>query len=193
MKDMKTTRYHLERVVQNASVTNEDYLKQELREVLESNKPYESKCDYLGYSILSLDEKIKVIDEQLEELKQYKQKLKDAKSLVLEVGASIFTEYGISKIEGGGISSITVSKELRSSKSVLSVKDEKPLIDAGFYKLSLDEKALLDSYNNGEYIELIEKYCSVQTIESITKPKLRVNRRRASNNDDFDSNISNIA
>lgn len=181
MKEMKTTRYHLQRVVEGASANNVDYVKSEIKDVLESNKPYESKCDYLGYSIISLDDKINLINEQIDELKEYKGKLKEAKALVLEVGAKVFKEYGIEKIEGAGISSITVSKELVSSKVNLVIQNEKALVDAGFYKLVLDEKAVLESYNNDEYKELILQNATIETVENKTASKLRVNKRRSSN------------
>lgn len=179
----KTTRNYLERVIEGASANNVQYLASELKEVLESNKAYQSKCDYIGYSIASLDEKASLVDEQIKELKSYKSKLKEAKSLVLEVGAKVFNDYGIQKLEGAGISSITVSKEMKSSKTSLVVLNEQKLIDAGFYTLKLDEKAILESYNNDEYKELILQNCTIETKEIITKPKLRVNKRRASNND----------
>lgn len=177
---MKTTRYHLEKVVEGASANNIDYVKTEIQDVLESNKPYQSKCDYLGYSITSIHDKVNLLDEQISELKEYKQKLKDAKALVLEVGAKVFSEYGIEKIEGAAFSSITISKELVSSKTSLVVKNEKELIDAGFYKLVLDEKAILQSFNDGDYKDLILQNCSIETKEVITNPKLRINKRRAS-------------
>lgn len=181
---MRTTRNHLERVVQGATETNKAYILEEIKNVLESNKPYEVKCDYLGYSILSLDEKVSLINAQLDELKEYKAKLKLAKSLVLEIGAKVFSCYGIQKIEGAGISSITVSKELKTTKTSLVVREDKPLIDAGFFKVVLDEKAILDAYNNDEYKELILQNCVLETKEVVTVPKLRVNKRRASNNSD---------
>ena len=187
---MKTTRYHLEKVVQSAGVNNVDYLKSELKDVLESNNDYTKKADYIGYSILSIDEKVKLIDEQLSELKEYKSKLKEAKSLALEVGAKVFNEYGISKIEGVGISSITVSNEIRSKKTSLVIQNEQSLIDAGFYKKVIDEKAILDSYNNGDYQDLILQNCIVETNETVIPSKLRVNKRRGSNSSNF-TNASN--
>lgn len=191
---MKTTRYHLEKVVQSAKVNNVDYLKSELKDVLESNNDYTKKADYIGYSILSIDEKIKLIDEQLSELKEYKSKLKEAKSLALEVGAKVFNEYGISKIEGVGISSITVSNEIRSKKTSLVIQNEQSLIDAGFYKKVIDEKAILDSYNNGDYQDLILQNCIVETNETVIASKLRVNKRRGSNSSNFtNSNNEDVA
>lgn len=175
----KTTRYHLEKVVESASVNNIDYVKEEVRSVLQSNKPYESKCDYLGYSILSIDNKIALLDEQLKELKEYKSKLKEAKAIVLEAGAKVFSEFGIDKIEGAGISSITLSRELMTKKCSLVVSNKEALINAGFYKVDLDEKAVLDAYADNEYKDLILQNATVRVEEIKTPSRLRVNKRKA--------------
>lgn len=181
---MKTTRYHLERVVESTSITNLDYVKDEIKYVLESNKDYRTKADYLGYSICTLDDKVKSIDEQINELKELKQRIKNAKALVLEIGAKVFAEFGIEKIEGNGISSITVSKELISSKTVLNVINTQALIDAGFYIKTIDEKAILESFNNDDYKELILANAEVLTTKTVTPSKLRVNKRRSNNDID---------
>lgn len=177
---MKTTRYHLEKIVEGASANNIDYVKEEFKTILESNKEYTRKADYLGFSILSLTDKVKLLDEQIEELKQYKQKLNEAKDLALEVGATVFTEYGIEKLEGAGISSISITKESKSSKTSLVVRNEQALIDAGFTKVVLDTNAVLDAFNNGDYQELILQNAIVDTKVTVKPQRLRVNRRKTS-------------
>ena len=49
---MKLLRNRFETAVQEVSESSRDWLKDEYRNILESNKPYQSKCDYIGYSIL---------------------------------------------------------------------------------------------------------------------------------------------
>lgn len=53
-------------------------------------------------------------------------------------------------------------------KTRLVIHEASELIEAGFYKYEkvLDTKALLQSYSDGQYLELINKYCSLETIES---------------------------
>jgi len=182
----KLQRYRLEKAVQDVNVTNKQWLHEEIKSLLESNKPYQSKCDYIGYSINSIDEKIKIIDEEMKQLKEYKAKLKGAKDITLSVGAEVFESFGISKIEGNGISSITLSSSTRSTKlKITSYTDEDTLISQGFYKKVIDEKKIIETYTSGDYKELLESCCNFQLVETITPSKLRVNKRRASNNTDL--------
>ena len=62
------------------------------------------------------------------------------------------------------------------------ILDDVPLIEAGFYKKVLDEKTLLERYQDGEYLPLIEKYTKVELINKDKPPKLKVNKRRATAN-----------
>ena len=55
---MKTTRYKFEQTVQNASDNNKEWLKEEFRSILESDKDYTRKADYIGFSVLSIDHTI---------------------------------------------------------------------------------------------------------------------------------------
>lgn len=185
-------RNKLESVIVSTTVENKEYLKDELKAILESDKSYQSKCDYLGYSISSLDTTIAFIDEQIKELQAYKKRLKSAKDLVLTTGAEIFNEYGISKLDGAGISSITTSKETINSKLEFTILNEQALIDGGFCKRILNMELLEDSYNIGNYVEFIEANTQIQRV-IVTKPsKLKVNKRRSVNNTDI-SKLSDAA
>lgn len=176
----KLTRYRFEQKVQDVNENSRTWLKDEFKTILEANKSYQSKCDYIGYSILSIDEKISLLDEQINELSEYKAKLKTAKEIALTLGAEVFSEYGISKIEGAGISSITITPSSANKKLSLLAHNKDELINAGFYKKSLDEEAVLKAFSNNEYLELINKYATV--IEAtVNKPsKLKINKRRNS-------------
>jgi hypothetical protein len=178
------TRYRLEKAVQDANDNNIAYLKEEFQTLLESNRPYQAKADYIGYSVSSIDEKIKMLDQEVKSLKLYKQRLKYAKDLALEVGAEVFDEFGISKIEGNGISSVTISSGTKASKLAIKVLDEATLIEQGYYKKVLDEKKITAHYMDGEYKEFLETCCEFNFIDNVTLPKLRINKRRAVNNTD---------
>lgn len=181
---MKTSRYNFERTVQEAKQSNIDWLKQEFRTILESDKDYTRKADYLGFSIVSIDDKCSAIDEEIKELQQLKKNLKSAKELVLITGAEIFKEYGIEKIEGAGISSLSIVKPTIKNKVVISPIDEELLIQSGFYKKVLDLTAITDAYEYSNYTELIEKACKIEKVTTTTKAKLRVNKRRKSANNE---------
>ena len=175
---MKTTRYQFEISVQRANSSSIQWLTNEFKAVLESNKDFTRKADYIGFSIASIDDKVCSIDEEIKELQALKKNLKVAKNIALEVGATVFNEYGITKLEGAGISSITVSKDVSSEQTKLVIVEPQPLIDAGFYIKVLDEKRLLEAYNNDEYLPLIQKYTRVEKLHSSKPAKLKINKRR---------------
>ena len=127
-----------------------------------------------------------MIDEELKHLKEYKSKLKSAKELAVTIGADVFNQYDITKIEGNGISSITVSSSTSSSKLAVTIIDEDTLIEQGYYKKVLDEKKITEHYNNGEYKEFLESCCTFKLTEQTTPAKLKVNKRRSVNNTDID-------
>ena len=177
----KLIRNRFEAIVQDVTESSKNYLRQELRDILESNKSYMTKTDYIAYSIISIDEKIAILDEQLQDLQEYKKKLKAAKDIVLTTGAEIFNEYGISKIEGGAFSSITTSKETSSTKLQITIIDEQALIDGGIYKKVVDTKMLEEYYSNDEYKEFIEAHANIQSNTTTNPSKLKINKRRAAN------------
>lgn len=188
----KLLRNRFEAIVQDVTESSKNYLRQELRDILESNKSYMTKTDYIAYSIISIDEKIAILDEQLQDLQEYKKKLKAAKDIVLTTGAEIFNEYGISKIEGGAFSSITTTKQTTSSKLQITVMNEQALIQGGIYKKVVDTKLLEEYYQNNEYKKLIEENTSIQTITTIKPSQLKINKRRAVNTTNS-TNITNAA
>ncbi len=66
--NINLARFRLEASVQDVIEKGKEYLIDEFRNVLESNKPYQTKADYIGYSILSIDEKINLLNQEIENL-----------------------------------------------------------------------------------------------------------------------------
>jgi len=188
----KLIRNRFEAIVQDVTQSSKNYLKQEFKEILESNKPYITKVDHISYSITSIDEKISLLDEQLKELQEYKKRLKAAKEIVLTTGAEVFKEYGIEKIEGNAFSSITTSKETSSTKLQITVVNEEALIDGGIYRKVVDTKMLEEYYSNDEYKEFIEANTEIKTVTTVKPAKLKINKRRAINSTTL-NNISDAA
>jgi len=176
---MNTIRYQLERDIESATLSSRDWLKERFKDVLESDKEVSRKCDYLGYSILGMDARIQTIEEEISELKVIKDTLKTAKELALEVGAELLSEYGIAKLEGAGISSISVYSPLLHPKLILQVEQPQPLMEAGFMKQVVDVDAIKEAYLKGEYKELIEQHCSVALTQNTSPKRLRINQRRS--------------
>ena len=177
---MKTTRYRFQTAIESVNEDTTNWLKDEFKTILESDKDFTRKCDYIGFSIANIDSKVASLDEEIKELQSLKKKLKSAKDIALTVGAEVFSSYGIEKLEGAGISSITVSKETTKSKQSLEILDEEILTAAGFYKKVLDEDAVLQAYEAQDPLAL--KYCSLSVEEIQTPAKLRINKRKGVNN-----------
>ena len=182
---MKTTRYRFEQAVQDVKEDTKSWLKEEFKSVLESDKDYTRKCDYIGFSIASIDDKIASLDEEIKELQHLKQKLKSAKEIVLTIGAELFGEYGIEKLEGAGISSITVTKASTKSKRTLEVFNSEALIKLGYFSLLVDEEAVIDALSTQEELQNISQYARIVTAETTSTAKLKVNKRRGANSTNF--------
>ncbi len=115
-----------------------------------------------------------------------KANLKTAKELVLTTGAEVFKEYGIEKIEGAGISSLSIVKPTIKTKTVITPQNIDLLIESGFYKKVIDIDAICDAYEYSNYTALIEKSCKVEKITTTSEAKLRVNKRRKLANNEIE-------
>ncbi len=180
---MKTTRYKFEQMVQSVNNKNREWLKAEFRAILESDKDYTRKADYIGYSILSIDNRIQNIDEEIKELQELKKTLKTAKEIVLEIGAQIFIEYGIDRLDGAGISSITFTGATTVDKQKLIIENSQALTDAGLYKKVVDEEMVMQYYTSNKYAEVIQANARIEVISTPKPAKIKINKRRSANNE----------
>ena len=179
---MKTTRYRFEQLVQEVTEDKIDWLRDEFRAILESDKDFTRKADYIGFSILSIDSKVSSIDEEIKELQQLKKNLKSAKNIAISIGGQVLQEYGIDKLEGAGISSLTLTKNTTNQFYTIDVNDEDEVIKAGYYHKEVDEDKLLSDFQGGYNIDFIKKYCTVTNNVIIKQEQLKVNKRRSSSN-----------
>ena len=184
---MKTQRYNFERQVEKASCESQEWLKREFRTILESDKDFTRKADYIGFSIASIDNKIDGIEEEIKELQELKANLKAAKEIALTKGAEIFQEYGIDKIEGLGISSITITKESIKTKTKLKVLNEDALIKEGYFKVVLDTDSIIEAYSKADERAKILNYCEVSLITEKSNAKLKINKKRGVNNTELET------
>ena len=174
---MKTTRYRFEQVLTEVKTGSDERLKEELRAILESDKEFTRKSDYIGLSIAHLDAQVVGIDEEIKELQELKRRLKSAKDITLKAGAEVFAEYGIEKLEGSAISSITIapaSQKVRESMTILNPCGLKRL---GYFTLNVDEEKVWKAYKENE--EKVYPYIKINKEETKTPAKLKVNKRKA--------------
>lgn len=189
---MKTTRYQFERDIEGANSSNTDWLKTAFQSILESDKHFTSKADYIGFSILSFDEKVQSLDEQIKELQAVKKRLKEAKEIALTVGAEVLTQYGIDKLEGMGISSITITTAKDNVATELVVTDEEALMELGYYLKVLDTNRVMEEFTKADERGRLVPYCDVVITKSTTLPKLKINKRRSANTTDPINLVSDL-
>ena len=178
-------KYRLQTEMENLKLGSVNWFKDYIKQVLESDKPYYEKADYLAYSINQLQNKIDYVSSEIKELQDLKKSLASSKELAMQITASVLAEYGIDKLEGANISSITITPEKSKTENVILIKDEQAVIRLGFVSFSPDYEAIEKtlSSNDGYAWEELSQYVEVSKITTTTQSKIKINNKRnASNN-----------
>ena len=116
-----------------------------------------------------------------------KKRLKEAKEVALTIGAEVLADYGINKLEGAGISSITVTESKDKTDLELIIHDEDALMEMGYYFKVLDSARVIEEFTKADERERLRPYCDV-TVNTVTTPsKLKINKRISANTTDFKS------
>jgi len=179
---MKMTNYRLQTEIENLKTDKTEWFKNYVRQVLESNKPYYAKADYIGLSIKELDNKISYIADDIKELQALKKNLTVAKNTALEATAEVLSEYGIDRLDGTAISSITITPSKTKTKETFKILDEDALMQLGFCKVVIDEEAVKDAMLTVEGMNEIDKFVEVGLTTEKTAAKIKVNPKRGSSN-----------
>jgi len=179
---MKMTNYRLQTEIENINTDKTEWFKNYVRQVLESNKPYHAKADYLGLSIKEIDNKISYIADDIKELQALKKNLTTAKLTALEATAEVLAEYGIDRLDGTAISSITITPPKTKLKETFKITDAQALIKLGFYSVVVDESAVKDAMLTVEGMDSIDKFVEVGIAKEVTPAKIKVNAKRNSAN-----------
>ena len=178
-------KYRLQTEMENLKIGNVEWFKSYVRDVLESDKQYYEKADYIAYSINQLQNKIDYVSSEIKELQDLKKSLASSKELAMQITASVLAEYGIDKLEGANISSITITPEKSKTENVILIKDEQAVMRLGFVSFSPDYEAIEKtlSSNDGYAWEELSQYVEVSKITTTTQSKIKINNKRnASNN-----------
>ena len=182
---MEIKKYRLQTEMENLKEGNEEWFKDYVRGVLESNKPYFEKADYIAYSINQISNKLDYISNEIKELQELKKFLSNSKELAMQITASILTnEYGISKLESGvAISSITITPEKSKTSQVITIKNEQAVLGLGYVSFIPDYSAIEVDLANKSKAELKElmQFIEVNTITEITPQKIKINNKKAVN------------
>ena len=180
---MKTTNYRLQTEIEHLSPDNQkEWFKNYLKDVLESDKPYYVKSDYIALSFIELDNKIAYLSDEIKALTLLKKKLTQAKTLGLEIAAATLHEYGIEKMEGTAISSLTITPAKQKQKETIRIKDPAKVMELGYVNFTVDEKAVKDALRHTELFEQLDPYVDVSLEDETVPAKLKINKKRSTSN-----------
>ena len=179
---MKMTNYRLQTEIENINTNKTEWFKNYVRQVLESNKPYHAKADYIGLSIKELDNKISYISDDIKELQALKKNLTQAKTTALEATAEVLSEYGIDRLDGTSISSITITPLKTKTKDTFNIINSEELIKLGYFSVVVDETSVKEAMSTLEGMNEIDKFIEILTIDETTPSRIKVNLRRNSSN-----------
>ena len=182
---MKTTNYRLQTEIEQLSPTSQrDWFKNYIQEVLESNKPYHVKADYIGMSLQELQNKIDYLSHDIKELQNIKKRLALSKSIAQETIASVLSTYGIDRIDGTVISSLTITPSKTKTKDTLTITDPHALMALGYTKVTVDEEAVKEAMTTIEGMNEIDAYVEVSVSTEEVPARVKVNTKRSSANNE---------
>lgn len=173
-------KYRLQSEMENLKLGSVDWFKDYIKQILESDKPYYEKADYIAYSINQVQNKLDYVSSEIKELQDLKKTLSTSKELAMEITASVLAEYGIEKLEGANISSITVTKATSKSKDVVIVKDEEAVMRLGFVSFTPDYEAIEKSIasDDGYINKELKQYIEINSVTTTKESKIKINNRK---------------
>ena len=191
---MKMTNYRLQTEIEHlTSTAKKDRFKNYVRETLESDKPYHVKCDYIGLSFKELQNKIDYLSSDIKELQQLKKNLANAKTIGQEATASVLAEYGIDRIEGTAISSLTITPSKIKTEDKLVITNPDALIALGYVKVILDEEAVTNAMCTIEGMDEIDKFVEVSITTKEVPARIKINMKRNSVNNEATELLEQVA
>jgi len=122
-------------------------------------------ADYVNRAISNIDSGINRIKEAISELQAIKKDMEAQQDTIKNGTAKWLTSNGIDKLQGDEISSLTVFE--KSSDCELVITDEESLINAGYFKISIDKtavkNALIDNVVlDGAYLNITHNENSIK-------------------------------
>ena len=182
---MKTTNYRLQTEIEQLTpISQKKWFTAYIKEVLESDKPYHAKADYIGMSLQELQNKMDYLSEDIKEMQNLKKRLGEAKSIAQETIASVLMEYGIDRLDGTAISSITITPSKVKTKDTLTITDPHALMALGYTKVSVDEEAVKEAMSTLEGMDEIDKFVEVNVTKEKVPARIKINAKRGSVNNE---------
>lgn len=131
--------------------------------------------DYIGFVLESLEDRTKRIDETIKELQNAKKAIV-SQSEIIKIGVSEWlSDNGIDKLNGDRVSSISILNKKESYELV--IMDEESVINAGYFKMTVDKSSLKEALLNGANVE------GARLEITYNEPSIRINKKREKQNE----------
>lgn len=137
-----------------------------------------TKADQIADAFISLDSKLDYIIEQQRLLANLKKQIEIAKELAKEEVSKALLSFGVTKLEGMKVSSITASKETVKSVAKLQILNEDELLKAGYFKVELDLQAIEEALLSADKREEVQDYADMKIEKVIKSATIRINKRK---------------
>ena len=137
-----------------------------------------TKADQIADAFISLDSKLDYIVEQQRLLASLKKQIEIAKELAKEEVSKALLSFGVTKLEGMKVSSITASKETVKSVAKLEILNEDELLKAGYFKVELDLQAIEEALLSADKREEVQDYADMKIEKVVKSATIRINKRK---------------
>lgn len=137
-----------------------------------------TKADQIADAFISLDSKLDYIVEQQRLLASLKKQIEIAKELAKEEVSKALLSFGVTKLEGMKVSSITASKETVKSIAKLQILNEDELLKAGYFKVELDLQAVEEALLSADKREEVKDYADIKIEKVVKGATIRINKRK---------------
>ena len=137
-----------------------------------------TKADQIADAFISLDSKLDYIVEQQRLLASLKKQIEISKELAKEEVSKALLSFGITKLEGIKVSSITASKETVKTVAKLQILNEDELLKAGYFKVELDLEAIEEALLSADKREEVQDYADMKIEKVIKGGTIRINKRK---------------
>lgn len=127
-------------------------------------------ADYVYRAINNIDSGLSRIKEAIAELKSIEKDMKEQKEIIKTGTSRWLSSNGVTKLQGDIVSSLTVSEKTSSYELIITT--EESLINAGYFKMSVDETAVKNALLND--VKLEGAYLNVTHNEDTIK----INKRK---------------
>ena len=137
-----------------------------------------TKADQIADAFISLDSKLDYIVEQQRLLASLKKQIEIAKELAKEEVSKALLSFGVTKLEGMKVSSITASKETVKSVAKLQILNKDELLKAGYFKVELDLQAIEEALLSADKREEVQDYADMKIEKVVKGATIRINKRK---------------